>query len=855
MKKNLLLFSRSISKGLIALILILITISFCGLKTQAQIYEPEGLNMPGAWNGWTNPPANNLALASSTQVTGGRIIKIAVGTTRWQTSFSVAATGADLIGGTYDWLFTSGSSSNYFQNKWSNVTVAMNTLQTYTKEGANNNNITLVDNKWYTVNWEDLGYQDSRAIFMETSSQPVDITGVSGIPATANANTAVTISVTAGATPAAGEIIYLRYTTDAWATSLAIPVTMTGANGTVQIPGQAAGTTVSFYIFTSTVSNITADFDLYSINIENNAGLNYSYSVAPPPPAITWANLQFPASGAIETAQAFEVYGQALIPGVTGQPAAAAGLQGWIGYSTSNTDPATWTNWIPATYNQAAGNNDEFKGDLGTAITVAGTYYYATRFQLNTDAYVYGGYNGGFWDGTTNISGTLTVTDPIPDPDFDWVNLQHPGTGTIVPTQEYIVYAQAFIQGVTGQATPAAGVQSWIGYSTTNSNPATWTNWVPAPYSSAVGNNDEFTANIGALLSATGTYYYASRFQLNTGNYYYGGYSATGGGFWDGTANVSGVVEVTEPGSGIDWANLQFPGSDTIAALDNFDVYAQVFINGVTGQPAATPGMQAWIGYSSTNTDPATWTNWVSADYNMASGNNDEFKANIGTEFTSPGIYYYASRFQLNTGAFVYGGYNAGGGGFWDGITNISGILTVTEPVATYPVLFTIIDGTLNNTNIKFKGEMTAWDTVSMSQNNNTWTLTLNVAPGTYKWGAIEDDGSPSGIWLIEGPDLEVTVDESGVVTGTVTYTTLITGLDETVAQISVYPNPTTGTLYLDIPHKAVIRITDMHGAMLLQKESMGGVEQLDLTDFRSGIYNLEIRNGVTIRKFSVIKK
>jgi hypothetical protein len=170
-------------------------------------------------------------------------------------------------------------------------------------------------------------------------------------------------------------------------------------------------------------------------------------------------------------------------------------------------------------------------------------------------------------------------------------------------------------------------------------------------------------------------------------------------------------------------------------------------------------------------------------------------------------------------------------------------------------VLFTIIDGTLNNTNIKFKGEMTAWDTVSMSQNINTWTLTLNVAPGTYKWGAIEDDGSPSGIWLIEGPDLEVTVDETGIVSGTVTYTTLITGLDETVAQISVYPNPTTGTLYLDIPHKAVIRITDMHGAMLLQKESLGGVEQLDLTDFRSGIYNLEIRNGVTIRKFSVIKK
>jgi hypothetical protein len=39
----------------------------------------------------------------------------------------------------------------------------------------------------------------------------------------------------------------------------------------------------------------------------------------------------------------------------------------------------------------------------------AGTYYYASRFKLNDLGYVYGGFNGGFWDGTTNISGVLTV--------------------------------------------------------------------------------------------------------------------------------------------------------------------------------------------------------------------------------------------------------------------------------------------------------------------------------------------------------------------------------------------------------------------------------------------------------------
>lgn len=853
--KNLLSIYQSVSRRNLAIILFLLTVLYSGLNIQAQIYEPEGLNMPGAWNSWTNPPANNLALASSTQVTGGRITKIAVGTTRWQTSFSVAAIGADLAGGTYDWLFTSGSSSNYFQNKWSNVTVAINTLQTYTKEGANNNNVTLANDKWYTVNWEDLGYQDSRAIFMETSSQPVDIVNVSGIPATTNVNTAVDISITTEAVPSIEEIFHLRYTTDAWGSSSAIPVAMTGANGTVQIPGQPAGTTVAFYIFTSTVSNITVDFDLYSIKIENNTGVNYSYSVAPPPPAITWANLQFPASGAIETGAAFDVYGQALIPGITGQPTAATGLQSWIGYSTLNTNPDTWTNWIPATYNQSAGNNDEFYADLGSVISTTGTYFYTTRFQLNSDEFVYGGYNGGFWNGTTNISGTLTVTDPIPDPDFDWVNLQHPGTGTIALTQEYIVYAQAFIQGVTGQATPAAGVQSWIGYSTTNSNPATWTNWISAPYSGASGSNDEFTANLGLQLLATGTYYYASRFQLDAGNYYYGGYSANGGGFWNGTVNVSGVVEVTEPDSGIDWANLQFPGSNTIAALADFEVYAQVYINGVTGQPTPVTGMQSWIGYSSTNSDPATWTNWIPADYNMASGNNDEFKANIGQVITSQGIYYYASRFQFNSGAFVYGGYNAGGGGFWDGITNISGILTVTEPVDTYPVLFTIIDGTFNNTNIKFKGEMTAWDSVSMLQNNNTWTLSLDLAPGTYKWGAIEDDGSPSGIWLIEGFDLEVTVDELGMISGTVSYTTLITDVDEKVAQLSVYPNPTSGSLHLYQTKNSIIRVSDMQGKIILQKVIKAGFDQIDLSGFKPGIYNLEISNKTDRSYFQVIRE
>ena len=39
--------------------------------------------------------------------------------------------------------------------------------------------------------------------------------------------------------------------------------------------------------------------------------------------------------------------------------------------------------------------------------------------------------------------------------------------------------------------------------------------------------------------------------------------------------------------------------------------------------------------------------------------------------------YYYATRFKYDTNAYVYGGYSSGGGGFWDGVNNVSGVLDV----------------------------------------------------------------------------------------------------------------------------------------------------------------------------------
>jgi hypothetical protein len=248
-------------------------------QASAQIWEPEGLNMPGAWNGWNNPPADNLALASYTQLPGGRVTRIVAGIPHWQTIFSVATSGGDLVGGTYSWLFTSGPSGSPWNNKWANISVTLNTLQLYTYQSGTDNTITITNGKWYTMNYEDAGYTNTRAIFMETNAEPVSIATVS-VPATVNPGEPATVTITTPLAPSAGELFYLRYTADAWATSFSLPITMTGTSGTATIPGMAAGTTVSYYAFSSTVPAITDNFDLYTIKWNTNGGVNYAYTVS-----------------------------------------------------------------------------------------------------------------------------------------------------------------------------------------------------------------------------------------------------------------------------------------------------------------------------------------------------------------------------------------------------------------------------------------------------------------------------------------------------------------------------------------------------------------------------------------------
>ena len=124
--------------------------------------------------------------------------------------------------------------------------------------------------------------------------------------------------------------------------------------------------------------------------------------------------------------------------------------------------------------------------------------------------------------------------------------------------------------------------------------------------------------------------------------------------------------------------NLQFPSTASIVHGNPLTVYARTFGLGITDSAGAGSGILSWIGYDSVNSNPSTWTTWIPATYNVDVNAYDEYKATIGSALPQ-GVYSYASRFQYDSGAFLYGGYSAGGGGLWDSIHNISGTLTVYD--------------------------------------------------------------------------------------------------------------------------------------------------------------------------------
>jgi glycosidase len=148
----------------------------------------------------------------------------------------------------------------------------------------------------------------------------------------------------------------------------------------------------------------------------------------------------------------------------------------------------------------------------------------------------------------------------------------------------------------------------------------------------------------------------------------------------DSAGNASGPSNEVHglPHLVIGWANLQWPPTMThvVSAVDRTDnAYGQVWIDGQTNQPGATPSLVAELGFGPDGSNPngnAAWQ-WVDAAFNTDAGNNDEFVASLQPE--APGQYDYAYRYTVTAGRdWVYADLDGIGNGY---STSQAGSLTV----------------------------------------------------------------------------------------------------------------------------------------------------------------------------------
>lgn len=226
------------------------------------------------------------------------------------------------------------------------------------------------------------------------------VTGDCGTPAEATVTVGTKVNVAITSVTAASNPICSSATTLLTANGVvgdgAIVTWYTGSGATGTNLGTGVTTTKgpgTYY------ARVTGDCGTAEANFTINA-------IAEP----TWANLQWPPTGAICQTGSYTAYGQVYQSGVTDSAGQGSGITVQFGYNGTDTDPSTWTSWSAASYNVDSGNNDEYLYTFTPPSS--GTFYYTFRYKQGTCDWKYGGYSsggGGAWSGS-NVSGILTVT-------------------------------------------------------------------------------------------------------------------------------------------------------------------------------------------------------------------------------------------------------------------------------------------------------------------------------------------------------------------------------------------------------------------------------------------------------------
>jgi hypothetical protein len=142
-----------------------------------------------------------------------------------------------------------------------------------------------VSGRRYSFNLEGEGHWWYRPyVIMETSGDPTSIAAVSDDHDAQGTNT-VTVTIQLSAAKNSEEDIWVRYTTNDWATDkLAAKASGSTTNYTAMIPGQAEGTAVEYYLLSSTMpsNEIVKRPDLCTLRGAKSGTTNFYYTVGTP---------------------------------------------------------------------------------------------------------------------------------------------------------------------------------------------------------------------------------------------------------------------------------------------------------------------------------------------------------------------------------------------------------------------------------------------------------------------------------------------------------------------------------------------------------------------------------------------
>jgi hypothetical protein len=320
--------------------------------------------------------------------------------------------------------------------------------------------------------------------------------------------------------------------------------------------------------------------------------------------------------------------------------------------------------WTAPTTGGVPTGYDLFYGlTAGTVTNLIGTFTSSPQV-INVN-----GFNTTFyWKVVPKNAGGSAVGCPV----WSFTTAPSPGyclNGTLYPAATYIPVT---CDGVTNnQIVDNAYAGEYSNVTVTNGQPYTFTSSVATDFitiSNAAGD----TSLAAGLTPLTWTSNLTGniRFYIHTTDQC--GTQATN--------RTRGIICGTPAADLPDYVGLQWPPTMTLVQGESGTVYGRVYEPLVTPGAGAGAGITAWVGVNNANTNPNTWTEalWSPATFNVDSGNDDEYMGAIG-DGLDPGTYYYAVRFRLNAGAYVYGGINAANeGNFWNGTTHNSGVLTVT---------------------------------------------------------------------------------------------------------------------------------------------------------------------------------